>query len=131
LIRDHCPKIVFLSETRHHKDRVSNLRFRLGLNKSFIVDGVGKGGGIALFWDDSIKIDILSYSLYHIDTKIWCEDLKKGWSGTFMYGEPRVKDRGVMWQLLKRIKPHLTGPWLMIGDFNEVLLSFEHFSSHS
>jgi hypothetical protein len=48
-MRDLCPKIIFLSETRQHKDRVSNLRFRLGLNKSFIVDGVGKGGGLDLF----------------------------------------------------------------------------------
>jgi hypothetical protein len=129
LIRDLCPNLVFLSETRQHNDRVSNLRFRLGLNKSFVVDSVGKGGGLALFWDDTIKIDILSYGLHYIDTKIWSSDLKKGWRGTFVYREPRVQDRGVMWQLLKRIKPHCSGPWLMIGDFNEVLWSFEHFSS--
>jgi hypothetical protein len=90
LIRDYCPKIVFLSETRQHKDRVSNLRFRLGLNKSFIVDGIDKGGVLVLFWDDSIKINILSYALHHIDTKIWSPDLNMGWRGTFIYGEPRV-----------------------------------------
>jgi hypothetical protein len=49
LIRDLCPNIVLLSETRKHKERMNNLRFRLGLNKRFIVDGVGKGGGLALF----------------------------------------------------------------------------------
>jgi hypothetical protein len=34
-----------------------------------------------------------------------------------------------MWQLLKRIKPHYKAPLLMIGNFNQVLWSFEHFSS--
>jgi hypothetical protein len=94
LIRDLCPNIVFLSETRQHKDRVSNLRFRLGLNTSFVVDDVGKGGGLALFWDDTIKIDILSYGLHYIDTKIWSSGLKKGWRGTFVYGNPGCKIEG-------------------------------------
>jgi endonuclease/exonuclease/phosphatase (EEP) superfamily protein YafD len=34
-----------------------------------------------------------------------------------------------MWDLLKRIKPVSKAPWLLIGDFNEVMWSFEHFSA--
>jgi hypothetical protein len=44
LVRKHCPKIVFLSETRQQSSRVSNLRARLDLNKVLVVDGRGKGG---------------------------------------------------------------------------------------
>jgi hypothetical protein len=29
-----------------------------------------KGGGLALFWSDEIKIQVLSYGLHHIDTLI-------------------------------------------------------------
>jgi exonuclease III len=67
LIRDYCPNIIFLAETRQHKDRVSNLHFRLGFNYSFVVDGIGKGGGLSLYWDDSIKLNIMLYGLHHID----------------------------------------------------------------
>jgi hypothetical protein len=35
-----------------------------------------------------------------------------------------------MWKLLERLKPCLYAPWLVIGDFNEVMWNFEHFSSH-
>jgi hypothetical protein len=66
-----CPRMVFISETRQQSTRVSNLRSRLGLNKSFVVDGQGKGGGLVLFWDDSINIKILSYGCHYIDTLIW------------------------------------------------------------
>jgi hypothetical protein len=38
-----------------------------------------------------------------------------------------MKDR--MWELIRRIKPCQKAPWLMIGDFNEVMWSFEHFSN--
>jgi hypothetical protein len=79
LVRKFCPKIVFLLETRQHSDRVRNLNSRLGLNKCFVVDGQGKGGGIALFWDESIKISILSYGLHHIDTLIWDDDHHATW----------------------------------------------------
>jgi hypothetical protein len=61
---------VFLLETRQQKDRVSNIKFRLDLNNCFMVDGHEKGGGLALYWVDLIKVDILSYGLHHIDTLI-------------------------------------------------------------
>jgi hypothetical protein len=74
LVRQYCPKIVFISKTRQQNNRVSNLQFRIGLNKAFVVDGHGKGGGLVLFWDDSLKISILSYGLHYIDTLIWDAD---------------------------------------------------------
>jgi hypothetical protein len=37
-----------------------------------VVDGQEKGGVLALYWNDySIKFDILSYGMHHIDTLIW------------------------------------------------------------
>jgi hypothetical protein len=40
------------------------------MNNCFTVDGIGKGGGLALYWVDSIKIEILCYGVHHIDTLI-------------------------------------------------------------
>jgi hypothetical protein len=34
-----------------------------------------------------------------------------------------------MWELLRRIIPCTQETWMMIGDFNEVMWSLEHFSS--
>jgi hypothetical protein len=53
---------------------VSNLQVRLGFKNAFVVDGKGKGGGLVLFWDESINISILSYGMHHIDTFIWDND---------------------------------------------------------
>jgi hypothetical protein len=104
------------------------MRFRLGFNNCLVVDGEGKGGGLALFWSDEIKMDILSYGLHHIDAIVWDDSHHAGWRGMFVYGEPRTYDRHNMWELLRRIKPCSKAPWMMIGDFNEVMWSFEHFS---
>jgi hypothetical protein len=101
---------VFLSKTRQHKDRVSNLRFRIGFKSCFVVDGVRKGEGLGLYWDDSIKIDILSYRLHHIDCLVWSNDLQTRWRTTFVYGEPWAQDRHLMWELLLSVKLYVPKP---------------------
>lgn len=87
---EYDPKIVFISETRQQNSRVENLRWRLSLKNCYVVNGEGKGGGLALNWDESVSLDILSYSQHHIDT--------------FVYGEPGTQDLHLMWDLLRRIK---------------------------
>lgn len=49
---------------------------------------------------------------------------------TFVYGEPRVENRHNMWSMLRSVRNSSNLPWLVIGDFNEALWQFEHFSSH-
>jgi hypothetical protein len=114
LVHQYCPKIVFVSETRHHRDRVSNLRYRIGLKNAFVVDGQGKGG-LVLYWDDSIKLTVLSYGVHFIVTLIWDGDHHASWCATFVYGEPQTQDRHIMWELMKRIKLVSKTPWLLIG----------------
>jgi hypothetical protein len=82
-----------------------------------------------LFWDESIKLTVLSYGLHYIDTLIWNGDHHASWRGTFVYGEPRTHDMHLMWEVLRRLKPISTAPWLLIGDFNEAVWSFEQISA--
>jgi hypothetical protein len=49
---------------------VENLRFRLGMKECFVVNGEGKGGGLALYWIEDINVDLLSFSKNHIDVHI-------------------------------------------------------------
>jgi hypothetical protein len=107
LVHTLSPKIVFISETRQQSNRVRNIKGRLASDNCFLVDGRGKGGGLALYWDNSIKLNIVSYGMHHIDTLIWDGDHHAAWRGTFVYGEPRVQDHHNMWKLLERLKPCL------------------------
>jgi hypothetical protein len=49
---------------------------------------------------------------------------------TFVYSEPQVQDRKLMWELIRRIKLIQNASWAMLGDFNEALWQFEHFFNH-
>jgi len=58
LVRSRNPKIVFLWETRQTEERVKNLRFSLGLKNWLAWKKEGFGGGLGLFWDQSMVVDL-------------------------------------------------------------------------
>jgi hypothetical protein len=39
-----------------------------------------------------------------------------------------VESRHLMWEALRRLKDIIDLPWLVLGDFNETLWGYEHFS---
>jgi hypothetical protein len=89
----HQPKIVFLSETRQNKNFVEGLRWRLGLNHVVTFSEKGKGGELALFWDESIHVELFKLGRRLIDVTV--HNVSEGikWRSTFVYGEPRTQDR--------------------------------------
>jgi hypothetical protein len=127
-MKSHLPKLVFISDTRMLGSRVRNLSWSLGLRHCLTVDSVSLSGGLALFWDESIDVTLLSQGDGYIDVTIK-EDLNAApWRATFVYGEPRVEKRKEMWDLLRDLCGVWTGPWMLIGDFNETMWQYEHFS---
>ena len=45
---------------------------------------------------------------------------------TFVYGEAQVNERYKTWDTLRGIVGANDVPWLVVGDFNEVLQGHEH-----
>jgi exonuclease III len=128
LVQTYKPSLVFICETRQSKDRVENLRYRIGMKHCYQVSGDGKGGGIALYWTEDVTVDFLSFSKRHIDVHVSGGPYDHMWRATFVYGEPKPGDRHLMWTKLRQIKDNSSKPWLMMGDFNEAMWQEEHFS---
>jgi hypothetical protein len=80
-----------------------------------------KGGGIVLYWDESLDVRLQSYSDRHIDVLVRENLTAPVWRASFTYGEARVERRHLSWQLLKSIKSQVSEPWMVIGDLNEAL----------
>lgn len=131
LVKEANSQIVFLCETRQNADRVRRLRSRLGLRGFAGLNSVGMSGGLALFWDESIHVEIKDINERYIDAYVRVSPNDPLWHVSFVYGEPRVENRHKMWSLLSSIQQTSYLPWLVMGDFNEALWQFEHFSSHA
>jgi hypothetical protein len=92
------------------------LRHRLGLNgfEGFSSDGFS--GGLALFWHESICVEVQAMNNRYIDANVRESPSAPQWRLTCVYGEPRVEDRHLMWDALRNLKNVSNLPWLVFGD---------------
>jgi hypothetical protein len=122
---------MFLSETRRSAQRVMQLKWRLGLNHAFGVDSRGQSGGLVLFWHGDMELVLLGLSSRFIDARVKDRDSNQWSRITFVYGEPRVENRHLMWETLRRLCAVSALSWLVLGDLNEAMWGYEHFSASS
>ncbi|XP_073360502.1 uncharacterized protein [Aegilops tauschii subsp. strangulata] len=97
----------------------------LGYEKRFLGSSSGRSGGLGIFWNEEIKLQVVGYSEYHIDVVV-DELVNMQTRITFVYGEAQVSERYRTWDLLRGIAGSNNQPWVVMGDFNEVLLPSEH-----
>ncbi|KAF4350615.1 hypothetical protein G4B88_000705 [Cannabis sativa] len=83
------------------------------------VDRVGLSGGLLLMWKDDIKVQVLSSSPGHILATVAGSGFSP-WFFTGFYGNPDASQRHFSWRLLRDLRKEVQGPWLCIGDFNEI-----------
>jgi hypothetical protein len=105
---------MFLSETRRSAQRVMQLKWRLGLNHAFGVDSRGQSGGLVLFWHGDMELVLLGLSSRFIDARVKDRDSNQWSRITFVYGEPRVENRHLMWETLRRLYAVSALSWLVI-----------------
>lgn len=85
------------------------------------MSSVGLSGGLAMMWNKSIQLELVSSSNNHVDTKV-----KYGEGGTWIrvtdiYGVPEVDQRHRTWNLIRQLSTDPGMPWYIGGDFNEIL----------
>ncbi|KAG7551463.1 Zinc knuckle CX2CX4HX4C [Arabidopsis thaliana x Arabidopsis arenosa] len=119
LRKKHFPEILFLMETMQCRDKLLDLQVLLGYDRLFTVEPVGKCGGLALLWKNSVQMDIL-----HEDKNLIDVQVQFGSFNFFLscvYGDPDNSLRSVVWERLKRIGIGRRDRWCMVGDFNSIL----------
>ncbi|KAG2258306.1 hypothetical protein Bca52824_077600 [Brassica carinata] len=92
----------------------------LETDKHFLLPPTRPGsGGLTLFWRQDIDIQILNQSQNFIDTLI----SYKGnvFHTSFIYGEPDQSQRKDFWYFFSAITKDRDTPWLLTGDFNEIV----------
>ncbi|POO04030.1 Endonuclease/exonuclease/phosphatase [Trema orientale] len=115
------PQVLFLIETKLALAHVLRLRNLLNFHNGFEVPRIGLAGGLILLWSDTVEPTILSSSQHHIDCFLRNDDNFR-FHFTRFYGEPETHYRHLTWDLLDRLKSvSIQDPWLVMGDFNEIL----------
>ncbi|XP_059433934.1 uncharacterized protein LOC132167054 [Corylus avellana] len=130
LVKEKKPNLVFLMETKLMASRVERVKYKLGFSSVFVVDCVGRSGGLALFWNDNELVEIQNYSRRHINAKISGVDGIAQWILTGFYGHPEVAKRKESWDLLMHLHSLTSSAWMCVGDFNEILADEEKYGAN-
>lgn len=125
LIHRYNPMLIVLMETHCQFARVANFWQGLGYVKCAISEATGHAGGIWILKSINCNyvIDIVETYFQAVTVSLKSDD--KMWFFTGVYASPRITNRDNLWGYLKNIRPHLSSPWLLMGDFNEIMFPLE------
>ena len=56
VIQPYFPELVFLPETKNRKDILNKVKQKIGYDSLFVVDPVGKSGGMAVLWRKELQV---------------------------------------------------------------------------
>ena len=114
----HRLAFLFLPETKQKFEFVQSFQFHFGYSHLHTVDPIGRSDGLALFYDSTYKVNIISSNNRIIDVET--EYKGKRIFLSFVYGEPNQNLRDQVWERLTRLGISRDEPWFIIGDLNEI-----------
>lgn len=128
LLRNTCPDVVFLMETKlsqSDKKAMSTLSFG-PLSNVFMVNctlsNSNRSGGLALIWNNDVKITILDANKMMIDEYITSCNTNHNWYATGYYGSPYHNAKHLTCESINNLyNSRKNDSWLIFGDFNLVL----------
>jgi exonuclease III len=62
-----APSILCIQETQISRTHLEALASTFGFDHAFAIDSDGRSGGLGIYWNNDINIDVLGYSHYHTD----------------------------------------------------------------
>lgn len=119
--------MCFLMEIRLDKEGFDKLYGSLPYQNKVIVKQLDSGGGLALLWKNDIRMEVINYTANHVLAKITEED-GFVWYMIGFYEWPDAQQKFKSWKLLAHLKNFVDGPWLCVGDFNDILNTSEKLS---
>lgn len=125
LVRSNNPMILILVETRTSSSFIGNILSRTHFNDSIVSEAAGFADGIWILWDNTqLNLEMISIDDQFINV------LVRGphqalWLLSVVYASPNPVFRVDLWQYLSLLGTVVQFPWLLIGDFNKVLVRTE------
>ena len=120
LVQAKDPFVVFIAETWTDDARLKDVKMKIQFDNMFVVPRANRGGGLVLFWKESIEVTVEGSDKNHIDAIIK-RNIEDEWRFTGFYGEPDTQRRIESWDLLWNLNRKFNIPWLCAGDFNELI----------
>lgn len=127
-VRARDPLLVFLAETKASVSRIKGIKSKLDFTQGIVVPSDGRSDRLALLWKEGANVSFKSCSNSHIDVVVREDSSSRPWRATGFYSQLETEKRFISWQLLETLSSQCDMPWIVLGDFNEIMHPFEKSS---
>lgn len=116
------PDVFCIIDTRASDDILNKVIKYLPYDQGFVVPSQGQSGGLLLLWKSRMaSVNIIFPHNRFIHCKVSDLTTNKSWLHTFVYIYPNKERQQQLWNEVLQIKPNNSDPWLLMGDFNNIL----------
>lgn len=98
---------------------------KAGFSEVALAEARGQSGGLWILKNNACNVVTTVLDVYHDTITIKLAIGNESWTLTGMYASPTYSKRLELWHHLSSLKDTITGPWMIIGDFNEIILPSE------
>ena len=131
LLKNVAPDILFLCEIKVNVNRSMNIFPKLQFYCYEFINPIGLSSGLWLCWNSNvINLDIILKNDWMIHCMSYVPDHNTRCFFTFLYGYPQHHKQKKIWDTLLHIKESISGPWAIIGDFNDILYPHENIGEN-
>ncbi|CAL5416172.1 unnamed protein product [Camellia sinensis] len=125
LVRAHDPAVLVLLETRVQSLKANRILRRIRFSAMATVEALGFVGGIWLLWrTDLVNVEVLPPHSQALSAVIRrCNEVD--WLFTAIYASLCAHSRTELWDYLAGVAHGLSLPWLVAGDFDQIMAHSE------
>src|ERR1044072_8223648 len=125
IVRHKQPDVVILIETKCQFARARFFWNSLGFNPIFIQEARGFSGGIWVLLNNrsNVNFRVVDNHEQVVTFELWRENV--AWVCSAIYASPIPVNREILWRHLVHLRSFLLAPWMLLGDFNEILYPSE------
>ena len=123
LHRRHRPNILIIIKPHIAEAQAQGVIDTLPYSHSSRVDPAGFSGGIWLLWNEgpSFSVEIITCSEHSIHALIKVHSPSLSFLFTAVYAPPQFNRRKPFWDYLQNLAVNISLPWLLLGDFNDMI----------
>lgn len=121
LVRKYKPSIVILVETHCSFGSVDRFWQRLGYEGAAISEAQGHSAGILILLEKGSLYSVSVIDYFHQAVTFSIQVGNRKWTCSAIYASSIPANREALWSHLSNLRNSVIDPWMLMGDFNEIL----------